>query len=121
MTIEDIAQVCHEANRAYCTSLGDNSQPPWEDAPEWQRKSARDGVKFVLANHHAPVSANHEAWMAAKLADGWQWGPKKDPEKKLHPCLVPFGELTKEQQAKDHLFRAIVVGLVGFVQETLFQ
>jgi len=28
----NIAKVCHEANRAYCESIGDNSQLSWEDA-----------------------------------------------------------------------------------------
>lgn len=40
MTVEQIvrvAHVAHEVNRAYCQSLGDNSQPTWEDAPHWQR------------------------------------------------------------------------------------
>ena len=35
MKVEQIAQVAHELNKAYCESLGDNSQPSWEDAPEW--------------------------------------------------------------------------------------
>lgn len=33
MTIEDVAQVCHEVNKAYCESIGDNSQPEWDTAP----------------------------------------------------------------------------------------
>jgi hypothetical protein len=39
--IDQVARVCHEANRAYCQTLGDNSQPAWDDAPEWQKDSAR--------------------------------------------------------------------------------
>lgn len=46
----EIARVCHEVNRAYCAALGDLSQPPWADAPEWQRKSALNGVAFALCN-----------------------------------------------------------------------
>lgn len=34
--VEQIARMAHEANRAYCQALGDDSQPAWEDAPEWQ-------------------------------------------------------------------------------------
>ncbi len=45
MTPEQIARVAHEVNRAYCQALGDNSQPAWEDAPQWQRDSAMLGVK----------------------------------------------------------------------------
>jgi len=40
MTTEQIAQVCHEANRAFCSSIGDNSQHAWDAAPQWQRDSA---------------------------------------------------------------------------------
>jgi hypothetical protein len=56
----------------------------------------------------APASASHENWMKEKEADGWKYGTIKDPEKKEHPCIVPFEQLPKEQQFKDHLFRGIV-------------
>jgi hypothetical protein len=105
--IERIARVCHEANRAYCESLGDDSQLSWEDAPEWQRESARMGVDFHLSGDFPP-SASHVSWYANKEAEGWVYGPVKDAEKKEHPCMVPYEELPREQQAKDHIFRAIV-------------
>lgn len=34
LTALQIAQVCHEVNRAYCQALGDDSQPAWDDAPD---------------------------------------------------------------------------------------
>ena len=46
ITDEQIARVAHEANRAYCLSLGDPSQLPWEEAPDWAKESAIDGVRF---------------------------------------------------------------------------
>ena len=111
MEPEQIARVAHEANRAYCQSLGDNSQPAWEDAPQWQRDSAMLGVKLHTENPNAGAQAIHESWMAQKLADGWEYGPTKDPEAKRHPCIVPFDALPKEQQAKDYLFRGVVHAL----------
>ena len=57
MTIAEIAQVCHEANRAYCQTQNDDSQLPWEDAPNWQRVTMIKGVQFVQANPTAPASA----------------------------------------------------------------
>lgn len=108
VTQEQVAKVAHEVNRAYCQSIGDNSQPAWEDAPEWQRKSAIDGVSFHVKNPDAGPEASHESWLACKKADGWKYGAVKDPSKKEHPCYVPFNELPKEQQAKDYLFRAVV-------------
>lgn len=66
MTPEQIARVAHEANRAYCQALGDNSQPAWEDAPQWQRDSAMLGVKLHTENPNAGAQASHESWMAQK-------------------------------------------------------
>lgn len=51
MNTEQIARIAHETNRAYCESIGDNSQPPWQDAPDWQKLSAINGVKFHLEGH----------------------------------------------------------------------
>lgn len=111
MEIEAIAQVCHEANRAYCASIGDKSQVEWSVAPEWQRASAIDGVRFVMANPQAHESTNHENWLKLKETEGWKYGPVKDAEAKTHPCFVPYDELPKEQQLKDKLFRYIVLSL----------
>lgn len=111
MDIEIIARVCHGANRELCAAVGDASQPPWDEAPEWQRKSAVEGVEYALAHPEATPEHQHEAWSAAKVADGWSHGPVKDAEKKTHPCLVPYAELPPEQRAKDALFQAVVAAL----------
>jgi len=50
MNIEDVAKVCHQANKAYCECIGDMSQPSWEEAPKWQKKSAISGVSNIIAN-----------------------------------------------------------------------
>lgn len=107
----DIARVCHEANRAYCTGIDDLSQRPWDEAPDWQRESAVEGVAFTLNNPDAPASANHESWLAEKFAKGWKYGPEKNEDTKEHPCCVPFEELPEEQQRKDTLFKAVVLAL----------
>jgi hypothetical protein len=113
----DIAIVCHEANRAFCNSLKDFSQDPWHLAPDWQKSSALNGVIFNLENPDAPASASHDSWLAEKKKDGWSHGEVKDPEKKLHPCFVTYEYLPKEQQAKDHLFKAIVAALAPLVED----
>lgn len=107
---EMIANVCHEVNRAYCQAMGDDSQPKWEDAPQWQKDSAMLGVKLHMSGDHGP-EASHESWRTQKFNDGWRWGPVKDPAKKEHPCMVDFADLPKEQQAKDFLFRGVVHAL----------
>ena len=103
-----IAMICHEANRAYCAGLEDNSQLPWDEAPQWQRDSAINGVLFHLNNPDAEPSHSHENWMEEKRLDGWMWGEVKDPEKKLHPCYTPYANLPEDQKAKDKLFISVV-------------
>lgn len=106
--VETIARVCHEVNRAICESFGDMTQPPWGQAAEWQRDATFNAVRFALENPSAPASAQHDAWMADKHADGWRFGETKDPEAKTHPCLVPFEQLPPEQRVKDATYKAIV-------------
>ena len=108
MTIEKIAEVAHETNRAYCRTIGDLSQIPWEQAPDWQRESSVKGVRFQIDNPEAPVSAQHEAWLKDKQADGWLFGAVKDPANKKHPCCVPYDELPEYQKVKDALFVGVV-------------
>lgn len=105
--ISFIAKVCHEANRAYCDSIGDNSQLSWEDSPEWKKASVINGVKFHLSGDHGPA-VSHQNWFEQKKAEGWVYGPVKDAEKREHPCMVPYNHLPVEQRAKDFIFRSIV-------------
>lgn len=101
-----VAAACHEANRAHCKSIGDDSQPAWEDAPEWQKSSAVLQVTKILDGEVTSPEQEHESWSAQKTADGWIYGPVKDPEKKEHPCLVPYDQLPPEQREKDGIFFA---------------
>ena len=105
---EFIASIAHEVNREYCLALDDTSQTSWEEAPQWQKDSAIAGVKFHLDNKNAGPEAFHNSWVKQKLEEGWKYGEVKDPEKKEHPCIVPFEKLPKEQQAKDFIFRGII-------------
>lgn len=117
MTATEIAEACHEANKVLCVALFDYSQVLFYDAPEWQRESIINGVKFNLENPDAPASASHENWLAEKRATGWKYGPIKSELIKEHPCCMPYDQLPKEQQAKDHLFKAIVAALSPLYEE----
>ena len=105
--IDALAEVCHEVNRAYCQALGDNSQPPWKNAADWQKLSACKGVEAHLFSDLTPEQS-HSLWLEQKRQDGWAYGSVKDVEKKEHPCFVPYAELPPEQRVKDYLFAAVV-------------
>lgn len=116
-TNKQIAEVCHEANRAFCRTIEDYTQLPWALAAEWQRNSAIDGVAFAIDNPNAAASAQHDSWLAAKKADGWTFGPAKEPRTKEHPCMVPYEQLPAEQRLKDHLFKAVVAAFITCMAE----
>lgn len=112
MQIEQIAELAHEVNRAYCEAIGEAQLPAWNDAPSWQRAASLGGVRFCLRHLSAgPIpspSLCHKAWAEEKRTAGWTYGPVKDPAKKEHPCLVPYDQLPVEQRVKDYLFVAVV-------------
>src|SRR4051812_43239486 len=105
--IAAIAQVCYEANRAYCLTIGDDSQPAWRDSADWQVRSVINGVQSIVDGNVTGPGASHLSWLAEKERDGWVYGPEKIPALKQHPCMVPFDQLPLDQQAKDVLFFAI--------------
>lgn len=111
MTVEDIARICHEANRIYCMTLGDFSQRMWATAPEWQRQSAITGVRNILDGFVTRPEQSHESWLEEKRLTGWCYGRVKDEVAKTHPCFVPYAQLPEEQRKKDVLFFNIVQAL----------
>jgi hypothetical protein len=120
MKVVEIAKICHEANKAYCQTIGDDSQVSWEDAPEWQKESAIKGVIYHLFNKMSTPADSHNSWMEEKKREGWKWGMVKNPELKEHPCYVPFESLPQDQQTKDHLFLGIVRSLESFIEDKYF-
>ncbi len=121
LAAEQIARVCHETNRAYCMATGDHSQVPWDGAAGWQRQSSVEGVQALLANPEMTPQDQHATWLATKEKQGWKYGPKKIPEKLEHPCMVPYENLPPKQQAKDHLFQAVVRALAPYTDQPVEQ
>lgn len=112
MKVEQIAQVCHEANRGLALANGDEPStvwPSWSEAPAAIQDSAVIGVAHAL--NGATPEQLHESWMQSKAADGWTFGPVRDNAAKVHPCMVPYDQLPAAQRAKDALFSAIVKAL----------
>jgi len=117
MKIEDIAMIAHEANRAYCESVGDATQVAWTEAEGWQKESSIAGVRFLQTNTSATPAQTHESWMQEKWDIGWRWGDFKDVERKLHPCMVSYDRLPEFQRVKDVLYAGVVRALLPYVEE----
>lgn len=102
------ARSIHEVNRAWCFANGDDTQVDWDSAPDWVQESVLYGVKSTIDNPDITPAQSHENWCDVKIADGWVYGPVKDPVAKTHPCLVSYDEMPPEQQVKDFLFQTTV-------------
>lgn len=125
---EIIAAACHSAWYAYSVLALNEDGEPWEFAPDWQKKSLYDAIDFWddqcikyqeevldLVNpddEKLPASMSswardalpelsHQNWMEYKKSEGWVYGEVKDPEKKTHPCMVPYCDLPDSQRIKD--------------------
>ncbi len=43
----------------------------------------------------------HEVWAQTRIAQGWSFGETRDDAKKLHPCLIPYEELSEAEKDFD--------------------
>jgi len=111
--IAGIARVVHESLRAYKKALKEDSLPPWDEAPDWQRKATEAAVEFRLKNPTSEPRHQHEQWVAEKIANGWKFGDQKDATLKTHPLLISYECLPFEEQLKDSLVQAVIDSLGG--------
>lgn len=49
----------------------------------------------------------HDLWANARLSTGWTYGSKRDDDKKHHPCLVHYSDLSEVEKELD---RGAVLG-----------
>ncbi len=43
----------------------------------------------------------HEVWATGRIQAGWTYGEERNDERKQHPCLVPYEELSEEEKSYD--------------------
>ena len=61
------------------------------------------GTHYVLENPNMNAEDNHELWMKTKIQQGYVCGKELDVDKKTHPSLVPFDELSEVEKRKDEM------------------
>jgi hypothetical protein len=129
-TREALAQVIHEKylhdELAHGAKVADRpSLVPWQTLPATFKESSRDQAahipvklrsincrlvpardqvsQFAFAEGEIEKLApmEHERWCAERTRNGWQYGPTRDDEGRLHPSLVPWDQLTEVDKDRD--------------------
>lgn len=114
MKSDEIARVCHAANRVLQEIQADPTieiSPPWDECLPETRASIIDGVLFRIEHPETTPERSHQNWCDFKISNGWTVGPVKDETLKQHPLLVPYSELPESARVKDELFVAVVDAL----------
>lgn len=100
-----IAEACHESNRAWCEQEGLTVAEPWEDLHLDQQSSVINGVFTVLDRPDISPGNMHAAWCEAKIAAGWTFAmAPTDYEAKTHANLVDYDALPEAERYKDISF-----------------
>jgi voltage-gated potassium channel Kch len=128
--VERLARGIHDAYRARQLEEGaDRSDPAvaqWDELPETLRDSNRHqaahyaeklrGIGCDLVNLDGPslpafdfradelevlARLEHERWVTERRRDGWQLGPRRDPEARTSPYLVEWEALTDDVRDLD--------------------
>ncbi len=116
-TIEGIARVVHEAQRALQFAFSDPvPAPEWNYAPEYMKTALRKTIRLVLQG--ATPEQTHDLWYSDKMADGWTFGEIKDAHARKHPNMVPYDQLPQREKDKNDLLVSIVAALAPGIHLT---
>lgn len=108
--IQVISHTAYEALRAYKSNY-DEPEVSWAEASDDTKAYIATRVERVLTDPRAGDATFHNEWVARMKREGWDHGKFFDAARKADPLMVQFHLLPPEQQARERLFRAIVISL----------
>jgi len=77
----------------------------WEKRDEAFKKQFIKVIERQCGNiKFESAGAAHDSWWREHERMGWKYGIKRDAERKIHPDMVPFNELPKDERDKDEIF-----------------
>jgi len=113
----DLREDLREANRAQADHLADKLQAFGYGIASL---TDSDAEQFRFSDEEAEGMARmeHERWCDERRAQGYSFGSERDDDRKTHPDLVPWEQLSDEAREKD---RAMVRDLPAFLAKAGFQ
>jgi len=77
----------------------------WDDRDNAFKTQFVKVIERQCGNDKFPsAEAAHDSWWHEHEQMGWKYGLKRDPVAKVHPDMVPFDELPKDERDKDEIF-----------------
>ena len=55
----------------------------------------------ILALAERLAENTHDVWAKGRMAEGWVYGEKTDPARKIHCQLVPYSQLSESEKEYD--------------------
>ena len=71
---------------------------PLKDLPV-ARHATEEPIRRTLAEKNdleLLAEAEHNGWMVERMLNGWKFDRKRDDNKQLHDCLIPYSQLSEE-------------------------
>jgi hypothetical protein len=54
----------------------------------------------------------HEVWAKQRMKEGWTYGLKRDDDKKQHPDLIPYEQLSQTEKDYDRKYAKETIKLI---------
>jgi RyR domain len=102
-----LAPIDQEDNRAAARRIPDVlaliglGLVPQADAKSAKRLTDKEIKLYIEARIELLAEAEHDGWMAQRTKNGWRYGTPRDNARKLHPLMVPYGDLPPDEKDKD--------------------
>lgn len=81
---------------------------PWNEREADFRSQFLDVIKKQCSDSRSESPEKlHDDWVQAYFKMGWKYGEKYDVDARIHPDLVPYGQLGQLERDKDSVFIAL--------------
>jgi hypothetical protein len=97
----ELPEANKESNRAFVRNISKSSERMGYSIITIGNKNR---IKQFLPNEiESLAEMEHERWTKEKRDNGWEFGKHKDYYLKLHPCLIPWRDLSEDEREKDRI------------------
>ncbi len=96
-----LAEGLKESNRLFADGIGEKLASAGYALVPAPLADPDDVVTFSEAEIEELARGEHERWTSDLRREGWRWGETNDPERRLHPSLVPWEGLSEDERDKD--------------------